>query len=85
MQFHLNGFEPGDPEISDPAQRHAASGSSGTVPQEVDVLSHNAYRRRTPVRRSRPKLCTTARDDQADVSSPLVLPAQIPLEPVSAA
>ena len=38
MQFHLNGFEPGDPEISDPAQRHAASGSSGTVPEAVDVL-----------------------------------------------
>jgi hypothetical protein len=38
VQFHLNGFEPGDPEISDPAQRHAAPGSSGTVPQEVDVL-----------------------------------------------
>jgi phenol 2-monooxygenase len=38
VQFHLNGFEPGDPEISDPAQRYAASGSSGTVPEEVDVL-----------------------------------------------
>ena len=38
MQFHLNGFEPGDPEISDPAQRHPASGSPGTVPLEVDVL-----------------------------------------------
>jgi len=38
MQFHLNGFEPGDPEISDPAQRHAAAGSSGPVPDEVDVL-----------------------------------------------
>ena len=38
MQFHLNGFEPGDPEIADPAQRYAASGSSGTVPEEVDVL-----------------------------------------------
>jgi len=38
VQFHLNGFEPGDPEISDPAQRHAASGSSGTVPEAVDVL-----------------------------------------------
>ena len=38
MQFHLNGFEPGDPEISDPAQRHAAPGSSGAVPAEVDVL-----------------------------------------------
>jgi len=21
MQFHLNGFEPGDPEIADPAER----------------------------------------------------------------
>jgi phenol 2-monooxygenase (NADPH) len=38
VQFHLNGFEPGDPEISDPAQRYAALGSSGTVPEEVDVL-----------------------------------------------
>jgi phenol 2-monooxygenase len=38
MQFHLNGFEPGDPEISDPAQRHAPSGSIGPVPDEVDVL-----------------------------------------------
>ena len=38
MQFHLNGFEPGDPEIADPAQRHATSGSSGIVPEEVDVL-----------------------------------------------
>jgi len=38
MQFHLNGFEPGDPEIADPAQRHAAQGSSGPVPAEVDVL-----------------------------------------------
>ena len=38
MQFHLNGFEPGDPEISDPAQRYAPSGASGAVPQEVDIL-----------------------------------------------
>jgi phenol 2-monooxygenase len=38
VQFHLNGFEPGDPEISDPAQRYPASGSPGTVPDEVDVL-----------------------------------------------
>jgi phenol 2-monooxygenase len=38
MQFHLDGFEPGDPEISDPAQRHAPSGSIGPVPDEVDVL-----------------------------------------------
>jgi phenol 2-monooxygenase len=38
MQFHLNGFEPGDPENSAPALRSAPSGSSGTVPDEVDVL-----------------------------------------------
>jgi phenol 2-monooxygenase len=38
MQFHLNGFQPGDPEISDPAERIQASGAKGTVPAEVDVL-----------------------------------------------
>ena len=38
MQFHLNGFEPGDPEIFDPAERSAASGASGALPEEVDVL-----------------------------------------------
>jgi phenol 2-monooxygenase (NADPH) len=38
MQFHLNGFEPGDPEIADPAERVLASGTSGSVPDEVDVL-----------------------------------------------
>jgi phenol 2-monooxygenase len=38
VQFHLNGFEPGDPEIADPSRRHAAPGSSGAVPEEVDVL-----------------------------------------------
>ena len=38
MQFHLNGFEPGDPEIADPAQRQGSPGSPGTVPEEVDVL-----------------------------------------------
>jgi phenol 2-monooxygenase len=38
MQFHLNGFEPGDPEIRDPAERYSSSGASGPVPQEVDVL-----------------------------------------------
>ena len=38
MQFHLNGFEPGDPEISDRSQRCPASGASGNLPQEVDVL-----------------------------------------------
>ena len=38
MQFHLNGFEPGDPEIADPARRVAPSGMPGPVPAEVDVL-----------------------------------------------
>ena len=38
MQFHLNGFEPGDPEIADPAQRYPASGAAGPIPEEVDVL-----------------------------------------------
>ena len=38
MQFHLNGFEPGDPEIFDRAERHPASGAQGSVPAEVDVL-----------------------------------------------
>ena len=38
MQFHLNGFEPGDPEIADPAERGLPSGASGPVPEEVDVL-----------------------------------------------
>jgi phenol 2-monooxygenase len=38
MQFHLNGFEPGDPEISDPAERLKPSGTSGPVPEEVDIL-----------------------------------------------
>ena len=38
MQFHLNGFEPGDPEISDRSERYPASGAQGSVPDEVDVL-----------------------------------------------
>ncbi|WP_275197732.1 FAD-binding monooxygenase [Bradyrhizobium sp. CSA207] len=38
MQFHLNGFQPGDPEISDPAERIQVSGAPGTVPEQVDVL-----------------------------------------------
>ncbi|MBV8534819.1 MAG: FAD-binding monooxygenase [Alphaproteobacteria bacterium] len=38
MQFHLNGFEPGDPEIADRAQRYPASGASGDLPADVDVL-----------------------------------------------
>ncbi len=38
MQFHLNGFEPGEPDIADPAERVLPSGRSGPVPTEVDVL-----------------------------------------------
>jgi phenol 2-monooxygenase len=38
VQFHLNGFEPGDPGIADPALRLPSPGSSGPVPAEVDVL-----------------------------------------------
>jgi phenol 2-monooxygenase (NADPH) len=38
MQFHLDGFEPGDPEISDPSERYPISGAQGSVPGEVDVL-----------------------------------------------
>lgn len=38
MQFHLNGFEPGDPAIADPAKRQAGPGSAGALPHEVDVL-----------------------------------------------
>ena len=44
MQFHLNGFEQGDPEISDPSQRHPGPGSQGTVASEVDVLIARAIR-----------------------------------------
>src|SRR5215470_4749874 len=38
MQFHLNGFVPGDPEIFDPSERYPASGAQGSLPEEVDVL-----------------------------------------------
>jgi phenol 2-monooxygenase len=38
MQFHLNGFEPGDPAIADPVRRLPPPGSSGPVPRQVDVL-----------------------------------------------
>ena len=38
MQFHLNGFEPGDPEIVDQSERYPASGAQCSVPEEVDVL-----------------------------------------------
>lgn len=38
MQFHLNGFKPGDPEISEPAEQFDSRRSSGHLPAEVDVL-----------------------------------------------
>ena len=38
MQFHLNGFLPGDPEIFDPEERVPPSGMSGSLPPQVDVL-----------------------------------------------
>jgi len=37
MQFHLNGFKPGDPNISEPAKQ-AADRRTDTLPEEVDVL-----------------------------------------------
>jgi phenol 2-monooxygenase len=36
MQFHLNGFRPGDPDISEPAEH--VHGPSEGLPAEVDVL-----------------------------------------------
>lgn len=38
MQFHLNGFQPGDPEIFDAAERVTSHGATGPLPAEVDVL-----------------------------------------------
>src|SRR5271154_3973796 len=38
MQFHLNGFKPGNPEISEPAEPYHLAQSSDTLPEEVDVL-----------------------------------------------
>lgn len=40
MQFHLNGFRPGDPHTSDPAELHAdqSEASSRELPKTVDVL-----------------------------------------------
>jgi hypothetical protein len=36
-QFHLNGFEPGDPDISHPACRYRRR-EQGPPPEETDVL-----------------------------------------------
>src|ERR1700735_4782508 len=38
MQFHLNGFKPGNPEILEPAAQFNASQRPDTLPEEVDVL-----------------------------------------------
>jgi phenol 2-monooxygenase (NADPH) len=38
MQFHLNGFEPGDPKIFDPARRYPPAGAQGAMPEQTDVL-----------------------------------------------
>lgn len=38
MQFHQNGYEPGDPEVHDSAERFRASGAAGPLPATVDVL-----------------------------------------------
>src|SRR5215471_4524708 len=38
MQFHLNGFRPGDPEIFEPADHDDSPRSSGQLPARIDVL-----------------------------------------------
>ena len=38
MQFHLNGFRAGDPEISNPSDKYKAASNSDSLPDEVDVL-----------------------------------------------
>jgi phenol 2-monooxygenase len=38
MQFHFNGFKPGNPEISEPAEPYNLAQSSDALPEEVDVL-----------------------------------------------
>ena len=38
MQFHLDGFKAGNPEISEPAERYNLTQSSDALPEEVDIL-----------------------------------------------
>ena len=38
MQFHENGFQPGDPSISDPRQRVKAPPLKQPLPEQADVL-----------------------------------------------
>ena len=38
MQFHLNGFRAGDPEVHEPSGHAAAYSGTDTLPAELDVL-----------------------------------------------
>jgi len=38
MQFHLNGFQPGDPDVSEANARHQAARAADRLPEQVDVL-----------------------------------------------
>ena len=38
MQFHLNGFRPGDPELVEPAQVASRTCNGTSLPATVDVL-----------------------------------------------
>ena len=38
MQFHLNGFRPGDPHVYEADVRHQAAGSADGLPTQIDVL-----------------------------------------------
>src|SRR5215468_10654283 len=38
MQFHLNGFRPGDPQISEADVRHQSDDNMDALPTQVDVL-----------------------------------------------
>src|SRR3954471_18889678 len=38
MQFHLNGFRPGDPNISEADPRHQADATADRLPAQIDVL-----------------------------------------------
>src|SRR5271170_2951416 len=38
MQFYLNGFKPGNPEISEPAEQYNVTQPPDNLPEEADVL-----------------------------------------------
>ena len=50
MQFHLNGFEPGDPEIADPVARVLPSGMAGQCGRTIVVYSARRWTARYTVR-----------------------------------